>query len=319
MASISPTQSNVQAALAAFLADVLPVASPNKLGVFTATISDMTLKVAAMIAGSIAVGSSISGAAPGTIITGQLSGTHGGVGTYSVSILQTVGNATTMSTGVTIRAGQQNRAAEPANPFFAIITPLRFERLTTNVDDFQDVKFTGSIDRTGLMTVTGVDHGTILLGGTVFGVGVAQNTKIVAFDSGIGAEGTYQVSIPQVIASETLSAGWASLKQQARLVAQIDFHSSDTTAGDFAQIVSTTLRDEYGVDFFASLEAPLNGVVPLYADDPAQRPFYNAEEQYEWRWGLDCHLEIDQTVIVPLQFADSAVVTLVDVLVAYGG
>jgi len=316
MAAISPTQSNAQAALAAFLGQVLPGTPGVIPTIFAGTIAGALLTVSSIIMGTIGLGSPLLGAAAGTVILSQASGPAGGIGVYNLSVSQVAANSITMATGVSIIAGQQNRSAEPANPFFAVITPIRFDRFSTNVDASQDVKFTGSI--TGnVLTVSAIETGEILLGAMVTGQGIAFGTTITGFLTGTGGTGTYQVSQSQTVAVDTLSAGWKTLTQNAQITIQIDFHSSDTTAGDFAQTVSTALRDPYGVDFFAGLAAPLNGVVPLIADDPVQRPFINAENQYEWRWSLDCKLEMNQTIIVPQTYADSADVTLVDVLAVY--
>ena len=64
---------------------------------FTAGISGTTLTVSAVSSGTIAVGTLIStGAAANTVITQMLTGT-GGVGTYVVSVSQTVAGGTTMT------------------------------------------------------------------------------------------------------------------------------------------------------------------------------------------------------------------------------
>lgn len=69
--------------------------------------------------------------------------------------------------------------------------------------------FTGSISGNTL-TVTGISSGAIALGMTISGTGVAPGTKIVRFGSGAGGNinetGTYTVSIPQTVASTTISA-----------------------------------------------------------------------------------------------------------------
>jgi len=68
---------------------------------------------------------------------------------------------------------------------------------------------TGSISGNTL-TVTGITEGAIALGMTISGSGVTSGTKIVAFNSGAGGNvnyaGTYTVSIPQTVASTTISA-----------------------------------------------------------------------------------------------------------------
>jgi hypothetical protein len=324
--NISPTQSNVQAAVGAFLAAVLPGLSGSAPAVFVGAISGTTLTVTSLpakqpagIQGFIQDNAPLLGlgVAPGTTIVTQLTGSpSGGIGTYQVSISQSVPNAP-MSTGITIVAGQQNRVAEPVNPFFAVVTPMRVDRLSTSVDAAADVKFQGSISGTTL-TVSTVDTGILTAGASIFGLGVTNPTIIIKQLTGSpGGTGTYQVSPSQAVGAETLSAGAKTITQNAEWTLQLDFHSPDTTAGDLAMTVSTALRDPYGVDFFAGLAPPLNGVVPLYADDPRQVPFVNDQNQVEYRWSLDCCLQVDQTVVVSQQYSDSATVTLKDVTALY--
>ena len=68
---------------------------------------------------------------------------------------------------------------------------------------------TGSISGTTL-TVTDVSDGAIALGMTLTGSGVANGTKITAFNSGAGgnvnSNGTYTVNISQNVASTTINA-----------------------------------------------------------------------------------------------------------------
>lgn len=317
MTAISPTQSNVQAALRSFLLAVLPGLPGSSPAIFTGSISGTTLTVSSIIEGVISPGAPVLGAAPGTQIIEQLSGNTGGIGTYQVSPSQNSPNPGTMATGVDVIAGQANRVPESAFPWFVVMTPIRFERLATNVDQAGDVKFVGSIAGS-TMTVSSVDSGEIATGAQVFGVGVATGTTIIQQLSGTpGGTGTYQIAPAQTVSQEILSAGQNQLSQNAKVCVQLDFHAPDNTAGDLAQIVSTALRDEYAVDFFAELEAPLDSVVPLYADDPKQVPFINDQEQWEWRWVLEAYLEADQIIYLPQQYADSVVPTLVDVPAAY--
>jgi hypothetical protein len=319
--NISPTQSNVQSALVSFLSAVLPGIPGNLPAVFIGTISGTTLTVAALpgkkpagIQGTIQLNAPLLGLGvmPGTIIQSQSGGTTGGIGTYQVSVSQTLSQPVTMSTGVLALTGQQNRVPEPANPYFAILTPIRVDRLATNQDASADVKFIGSISG-NILTVSAVAIGTIVLGSTVFGAGVTPGTQITGFISGGGGDGTYQVSPSQTVSSGTMSAGGMSLMQEAEITVQIDVHSPDFQGGDFAQTISTCLRDPFGVSFFANLPSPLNGVVPLYADDPKQIGWTNDQQQWEARWSLDCCLQINQVVGIAAQYADSATVVLHEV------
>ena len=324
--NISPTQSNCQAALAAFLAAILPGVAGQQPAVFVGTIAGTILTVAAL-PGKVPAGIQNTiqpnvpllglGVAAGTMILSQIGGTTGGVGTYLLSISQTLTQPATMSTGVTIIAGQQNRTAEPANPYFVVFVPINFTRLATNVDGSADSKFIGSISG-NVLTVSSIATGSIQPGATIFGTGVAAPTTVVQQLSGTpGGAGTYQVSPSQSAVSATMSAGQKTLTQSAEVTIQLDCHSPDSLAGDFAQIVSTSLRDEYGVDFFANLSPPLNGVVPYYADDPKMVPFQNAENQWEWRFSLDAKFGVDQVVTTPLEYSDSATVVLKDVSALY--
>ena len=315
--SISPTQSNAQTAVRSFLLAVLPGIAGQSPAVFQGTISGTTLTANALpglpsggIQGSIAVNAPVLGAAPGTTIQSQLSGTSGGVGTYQVSVSQTVAIPATMATGISVVAAQPNRVVEPNNPWFVVMSFLYGKRLGTNQDSSADAKFTGSIAGNTL-TVSAVQIGTVSAGSTIFSNAVSANTQIISQLTGTsGGAGTYQVSPSQTVSSGTMSAGTKTMFMSSEATVQLDFHSPDYLAGDFAQTVSISFRDEYATTFFSSLTAPQNNVSPLYADDPRQAPFINAENQYEWRWSLDAHVQIDETVAAPQEYADSATVTL---------
>jgi len=69
--------------------------------VFTGSIATTVLTVTAVTSGTIVIGTTLSGTgvSGSTTITAQLTGTTGGVGTYSVSISQTVASTTITSTG----------------------------------------------------------------------------------------------------------------------------------------------------------------------------------------------------------------------------
>lgn len=213
--------------------------------------------------------------------------------------------------GVLVVAGVDNLVPEPASADFVVLTPIRFVRLATNIDSYQDCKFVGSIEGTE-MTVDDVELGTVEIGNTVFGPGVTANTVISAQTSGTtGGPGTYTVAPAQIVAAGTLSAGTMTLLQEVQVTVQLDVHGPNS--GDNAQIISTTFRDEFATDFFAGLAAPLNSVSPLLADDPKYLQFINAEQQFEFRWSIDAQIQVNQTVTIPLQFFDSATITAASV------
>lgn len=223
------------------------------------------MAVSAVGSGAILTGARVGGAGPAadTFVTGQVDGTPGGVGTYTVSVSQDV-----------------------------LAGPMTLSY--------------------GLMNVTAVAFGTILVGANVFGVGVASPTTVRALGTGAGLAGTYIVDPTQTFGPGTLSAGGKTIRQNSTFTVQIDFHSQDaTTASDMAQTISASFRDAYAVDFINGLSA--GAISPLFADDPRFAPFPNENQQFERRWILDANLQVNQTIRVPAQFADFAEVTVISV------
>ncbi len=97
----------------------------------------------------------------------------------------------------------------------------------------------------------------------------------------------------------------------------MDFHSAPiSNAGDMASVVSTLMRDAYAVQQFAN-QMPNFGVFPLYADDASQMPFQNDQQQWEWRWIVECLLQANITISIPQQFADSVQVEVISVDATY--
>lgn len=204
-----------------------------------------------------------------------------------------------------IVVGQPNRVAEPSAPTFIVMTPIRFERISTNIDTYDDSSFLGSSTGTAL-TVTENLVGTVPIGAVLFGVDVPDGIRILSQASGApGGPGVYTLSGAVNLSSQEFAAGGKIIEIDSIVTVQLDFHSDDNSSAQLSQAVSAALRDPYGVSFFAALPAPQNVVVPLYADDPAWRPFINAEQQYEWRWVLEGRFEVNQTIRVQQQFADT--------------
>lgn len=220
--------------------------------------------------------------------------------------------------GTDVIAGQPNRVPEPKSPNFVIMTPIRVERLGTNRGTGFDVKFAGSIAG-NLLTVTsvaidprtGLQHGAIATGRFLYGVNVADGTKIASQLTGPpGGIGTYQLSKSQTLSSETLAAGYWQYLQPAMATVQLDFHSADLSSSDMVMTASTLFRSEYGTRFFKALGPD---VTPLYADDPSQMPFINDQQQYEWRWVLDACMQVNDIAQVGQQFADAVNIGLIEV------
>lgn len=142
--------------------------------VFKGSISSTTLTVTNVTSGSITAGQALFGLGitAETVVTAQLTGTTGGVGTYSVNISQTVSSE------------NMNTAAVQCI-------------------------YTGSIATAGgvtTLTVTAVSSGTLYVGQTIQGVGITAGTIITALGTGSGGTGTYILNYAQTIASEAMYA-----------------------------------------------------------------------------------------------------------------
>ena len=137
---------------------------------FTGSISGTTLTVTAVASGTIIVDQVLTGnsASSGTTISSQLTGTTGGIGTYTVSISQTR------------TSGDFTGTYTLASTTLSILSTI--------------------------MTVTAVASGTLSIGQFLTGTGIAFSTTITAFGTGSGNTGTYTLSSAQYFASTTISA-----------------------------------------------------------------------------------------------------------------
>jgi hypothetical protein len=143
--------------------------------VFTGVVSSTTLTVTSVKSGTLAVGQHFFavGALQESVITALGTGT-GGTGTYTLGLAQTIAS----SQMYTSNAG-------------AVITASM---------------------ATTTMTVTAVTSGTLYVGQTIQGSGVATQTIITALGTGSGGVGTYTINNSQTVASRTMYAlNWTVL------------------------------------------------------------------------------------------------------------
>lgn len=96
------------------------------------------------------------------------------------------------------------------------------------------------------------------------------------------------------------------------LVIQLDVHGP--SSAESVQIVLTLFNDEYATGYFDRGGIDLQA---LYAGDPRQVPFKNAEDQWETRWTIDLCLQANQVVTLPQQFFDTVSAGLINVDVVY--
>lgn len=214
--------------------------------------------------------------------------------------------------------GQVNRVPPAKEQDYVIMWPVINRRMAFNQDLYLDCVFTADIAGT-LMTVSAVNSdfsGLILPGYGVFGVSVAADTSVVAQITGspAGGVGTYTVTPSQTVASRKMAAGTQTLLQNVELSVQLDVHGP--RAMDNANVISTVFLDSEASRRFDEMDPPVN-MRPLYADEPRQLAFLNDSQQYENRYSIDAHFQVNQALTVPQQFADQLAVTAINVDVTY--
>lgn len=225
-----------------------------------------------------------------------------------VAVLSSFGLVSGAGVAIPIVRGQVNRVPEPKGADFVVMWPLARDRLTMNVDTWQDTIITGSI-ASNVLTVTNVTHGPILIGQGLYGTNIATGCRILAQLSGTaGGNGTYTVSATPNHSSELMYCGTGAAMQETDVMMQIDVHGP--ASADNVARISTLWRDQFAVSAFVGLGLTLS---PLYASDPRQIPFEDGEQQTEERWTIDLSMQANVTITTTQQFADELIATLTPV------
>lgn len=99
------------------------------------------------------------------------------------------------------------------------------------------------------------------------------------------------------------------VEQGTELRLQLDLYG--TASGDWAVMLQTLLRNEAGCVALGPT------CQPLYASDAQLAPLEDDEAQYEQRWTIEAVLQYNPVTSVPMQFADTAAVTVINVDEAY--
>lgn len=89
---------------------------------------------------------------------------------------------------------------------------------------------------------------------------------------------------------------------------QIDCYGAG--AADLAETLNALYRDTYACELFANSGLE---IVPLYAGDIQQAPFVNDADQYEDRYTFEIELQVNPSIVVPLQSCNILDINLVSV------
>ena len=229
--SIAPNSATVTGSLATTAASVTGSIAPNKgvvtgsiaanAAVVTGSISGATLTVTAVTSGTLAVGQLVTGTgvATGTVIASLGTGT-GGTGTYGVNLSQSASSTTlsavgrptmtvTAVTSGTLAVGQVVTGTGVSAGTLISALGTGTGGTGTYIVSLPQTVASEALTATGagaVMTVTHVNSGTLAVGQPIAGTSVATGTLISALGAGTGGTGTYVVTVPQTIASETLTA-----------------------------------------------------------------------------------------------------------------
>lgn len=131
------------------------------------------MTISAVTKGVLLPGMHLSGTAAGSVVVAQATGTPGGAGTYTMSVSETVGSATT--------------TAAPLDTGFKFASATTADAVTT--------ASAAIAAGTGVLTIGAIASGVVEVGQNITGTGVPANLFIQAQLSGTaGGAGTYQLN-----------------------------------------------------------------------------------------------------------------------------
>lgn len=120
--------------------------------------------------------------------------------------------------GARARIGSKTYSSRYYGPVAALGAWAQVVSILMGSQNTDAAEFTASI-AAAVMTVTAVASGTLAVGQNVIGEGVLAGTTIASLGTGVGGTGTYNLNLPQTVASETM---YGVLADQNSVTARID-------------------------------------------------------------------------------------------------
>ena len=153
-----------------------------------------------------------------------------------------------------------------------------------------------------LMDLTGLDLAHVIQG--------RQNSDSAPKESYIIMTQVAQKGLSTFDLSYNTSSDTETVNNSFDYVIQCDCYG--TNAGDMATAIATMFDSEPGCDFFDAYTTSQGylAMAPLYSDDPISMAFTNEENQYESRFLVKLHIEVNTGVTIPMQFVSEVSVTI---------
>lgn len=107
--------------------------------------------------------------------------------------------------GIRARIGSTIFATRFVAPVAALGSWALVASITLGSKNTAAAVVTGSIATT-VLTVTAVSSGTLAVGQTLVGTGIADGTRIASLGTGVGGAGTYNLNLSQTVGSESITA-----------------------------------------------------------------------------------------------------------------
>lgn len=225
--------------------------------------------------------------------------------------IRALGNFLTaiLPAGTPIFKAQTNRVPEPAGTDFCSMTPIMRERLEWNTDSYgQDIE---TITFAALAYTPAPDD--VLTNAALTASGKVISVTGLSVSLTPGASPSTYFAIGDVISDGIhavgtvtgIAYGAKSVLTPTKVTVQLDVHGP--ISADNAALISSLFFDAYATEQFATSGF---AVFPLYASEPKQIPFSNAESQIEERWVVDVALQCNPVTTVPVQYGTQIAVNV---------
>ena len=176
-----------------------------------------------------------------------------------------------------------------------------------------------------MMAATSTNDATVVAALKAFLLANVVDTNILTADEVVGDAGN-RVPMPKGgyivmnhLGKPRMSTNHKDLSGPSIVITQptdygVQLDCSGPNGGDWAAAISALWFDSVAADFFVAY-----GLAPLYTTEPKDSPWTNGEGQWESRWTIDVHLQVNPSYVITTGSFTSAEVSTSIVDVDDGG